>query len=107
MYINTNMDKINNLFFSLNQENKYTQKQTNNKRLREGFDTNTDLSTDERKPVFVNAYNRMKTNQSVSNADFDELQTLQTQYNNLSNQYKDLIRATEIQSIEYDDRISK
>jgi hypothetical protein len=101
MYINTNM--------ALKQGNIFTQKQTKNKglKLREESDTNTDLSTDERKPVFVNAYNRMKTNESVSTADFDELETLQAQYNDLSNQYKDLIRATEIQSTEYDDRISK
>jgi hypothetical protein len=126
MYINTNMDKINDLFLGLNQGNIFNQKQTNNniKGLREGFDTATttitaratttdpsivsDTDTQyQRKPVFVNAYNRMKTNQTVSTADFDELQALQNKYNDLSSQYKDVIKTTEAQSLEYDERISK
>jgi hypothetical protein len=113
------MDEIKNLFLSLNQGNIFNQKQnshvfkgkSNNKgnnKLTEGFTDSSDSDTKyERKPVFINAYNRMKTNKTTSTDDVSELNNLQNQYNELSSQYKEVLKTVETEGLEYNDRMSK
>lgn len=117
------MDEIKNLFLSLNQGNIFNQKQhvhllnskskSNNNsksrnKLTEGFTDNSDPETQyERKPVFLNAYNQMKTNKTTSTDDVSELNNLQSQYNEVSSQYKEVLKTVESDGLEYNDRMSK
>ncbi len=117
------MDEIKNLFLSLNQGNIFNQKQNvhlfnsksksknnikNNNKLTEGFTDNSDIDTQhQRKPVFVNAYNRMKTNKATSTDDVSELNNLQSQYNEVTGQYKEALNTLEKYGLEYNNRMSK
>ena len=89
------MDKIGSVFLSLNQGKKFDQK-----KKKEGFTSttstiDTDVVTDssdvlinrqQRIPVFLNQYNRMKENNTVSDNDFQGLNQLQDEYDSLVNQ---------------------
>ena len=121
------MDEINNIFLSLDQGNQLQKKQLKynrkyNNKLCEGFastsnsnidtDTDTDTYTDpdstyQRKPVFLNNYNRMKADQTTAAADTQELTNLQSQYDDLNSQYKDLIKTAETASFKYTDLTRK
>lgn len=73
----------------------------------EGFTaTSDDVSSYKRKPVFLNEYNRIKANQKSSSTGFEELNNLQSQYNNLSSQYIDIQKTSNQEGLEYIDRIS-
>jgi hypothetical protein len=89
------MDEIEGTFLSLNQGQQFQQKRNKNTKQKkqsnvlEGFTNDTDTSdvlTTQRIPVFLNQYNRIKQNQTVSNADIHQLTRLQDQYDSLVQQ---------------------
>jgi hypothetical protein len=84
------MDKIGSVFLSLNQGKKFDQKKNNNINKKtpsiEGFTPTSDIESTQRIPVFLNQYNRMKENNSVSDTDFQGLNQLQDEYDSLVNQ---------------------
>ena len=115
------MDEINNIFLSLDQGNQLQKKQLKynrkynrkyNNKLCEGFASTPDTYTDpdstyQRKPVFLNNYNRIKADKTTAAADTQELTNLQSQYDDLNSQYKDLIKTAETAGLEYTDLTSK
>lgn len=123
MYINTSiMNQIINSF-SLKQGKQFRNKQTNKKHsnkhstnkkpslsntLKEGFTSTSDPENrQQRIPVFMNQYNRMKDLKDVSPNEFEELNNLQSQYDDLVNQYNEVQQSVETEGTEYIDRISK
>lgn len=120
MYISTTiMDEIINSF-SLTQGKQFQNKQTNKKQLnkhptnkkqyslKEGFTATSDPENrQQRIPVFMNQYNRIKSLESVSSNEFEELNNLQTQYDELLSQYNDAQQNIETDGTNYINRISK
>ena len=124
MYISTTiMDEIiNSLSLSLNQGKQFQNKQTNKKQsnkhptnkkkyttssLKEGFTATSDPENrQQRIPVFMNQYNRIKSLKSGSSNEFEELNNLQSQYDELIIQYNDAQQNVETDGTNYIDRIS-
>jgi hypothetical protein len=117
------MDEIiNSLSLSLNQGKQFQNKQTNKKQsnkhptnkkkyttssLKEGFTATSDPENrQQRIPVFMNQYNRIKSLKSGSSNEFEELNNLQSQYDELIIQYNDAQQNVETDGTNYIDRIS-
>jgi len=84
-------------------------KHTSNKvTFKEGFTATSDPENrQQRIPVFMNQYNRIKSNQEVSTNEFEELNNLQSQYDELISQYNNAKQNVETDGTNYIDRISK
>jgi hypothetical protein len=96
------------------QNKQFRNKQTNKKlnksifKLKEGFTATSDPENrQQRIPVFMNQYNSIKSNQEVSSNEFDELNNLQSQYDELISQYNEAKQNIETDGTNYIDRISK
>jgi hypothetical protein len=96
------------------QNKQFRNKQTNKKlnksifKLKEGFTATSDPENrQQRIPVFMNQYNSIKSNQEVSSNEFDELNNLQSQYDELISQYNEAKQNVETDGTNYIDRISK
>lgn len=119
MYISTTiMDEITK-YLSLTQGKQFQNKQFRNKqtnkklnkstfKLKEGFTATSDPENrQQRIPVFMNQYNSIKSNQEVSTNEFEELNNLQSQYDELISQYNEAKQNVETDGTNYIDRISK
>ena len=73
---------------------------------KEGFTTNTDITSTNYKPVLINEYTRMNRTNAQNQSDLSELQSLQSQYNDLLSQYSDLTNQIKGATQENIDRVS-